>query len=210
MICMADSEWSERKEKAPREHNWKLLAKNKDFSWGKNIKKISSEILLQSLTNLFKNYFYQLDIKQGQFTGVAFDRVLKKKKLKAENLLTSTKYLLRYGRLWTLMTYYFRLCNGVHKQNTIEKWKKSYILPFPNNSDIGITKNYKGMNLTVIIAKLYDILLFSCIQLEKILGRIRTVFREINPASSNHWRSTCKKSRDNHIVGSKKNGVNVL
>ena len=52
----------------------------------------------------------------------------------------------------------------VYKQSTIEKWTKGCILPFPKKGDLGITKNYRGITLTAIAAKVYNALLLSCIQ----------------------------------------------
>ena len=38
--------------------------------------------------------------------------------------------------------------------------------PFLKKGDLRITKNYKGITVTVIAAKVYNYLLFNCIQLE--------------------------------------------
>ena len=66
-----------------------------------------------------------------------------------------------------------RLSNAVYKQNTIEKWMKDWILPFPKKDDLGITKNYSGKTLTAIAVKVYNTLILSCIwpEIEKTLSK---------------------------------------
>ena len=53
---------------------------------------------------------------------------------------------------------------------------------FPKKGDLRIIKNYRGITLTFIAAKIYYALLLYCIKLEvkKILfGKLRKVFVEI-------------------------------
>ena len=58
--------------------------------------------------------------------------------------------------------------NDLCKLNTIEKCTKGYILTFPKNCDLKITKNYKGIILSIIADKIYNVLLINCIRsLEK-------------------------------------------
>ena len=33
-------------------------------------------------------------------------------------------------------------CNAIYNQNTIDRWTKGCILPFPKKGDLGIAKNY--------------------------------------------------------------------
>ena len=49
-----------------------------------------------------------------------------------------------------------RYCNAVDKQNTIEKWTKACILPFPKKDDQGFAKKYQGISLASIAGKIYD------------------------------------------------------
>ena len=55
---------------------------------------------------------------------------------------------------------------------------KSCILPFPQKCDLGIVKNYRGIILTSIAAKVYNALLLNRIEseIEKILGKNQYVF----------------------------------
>ena len=57
-----------------------------------------------------------------------------------------------------------RHCNAVYNQNTINRWTKGYILPFPKKGDLGIAKNYQGITLTSIAAKIYNTLLWNCLE----------------------------------------------
>ena len=49
---------------------------------------------------------------------------------------------------------------------------KGCILPFPKNSDLGLAKNYQGITLTFIAAKIDNALLRNCIEpkSDNILG----------------------------------------
>ena len=64
-----------------------------------------------------------------------------------------------------------RHCNAVYNQNTINRWAKGCILPFPKKSDLGIAKSYRGITLTSIATKIYNALLRNRIEpkIEKIL-----------------------------------------
>ena len=89
----------------------------------------------------------QLDIKLGPFTQEELDSVLRKiKNRKAAGL---DDILLRH-------------CNAVYDQNTIDRWMKGCILPFPKKGDLGLAKNYRGITLTSIAAKIYNALLRNC------------------------------------------------
>ena len=52
-----------------------------------------------------------------------------------------------------------RQCNAVYSQNRIKRWTKGCILPFPKKGDHGRAKNYRGITLTSIAAKIYSALL---------------------------------------------------
>ena len=80
------------------------------------------------------------------------------KKLKTEKSQENNFWSMEDKKIW--------LCNAVHKQNTTEKLTNGCIFSFPKNGDFRITKNYKGITLTVIVAKVYNTLLLDCIQLE--------------------------------------------
>ena len=66
-----------------------------------------------------------------------------------------------------------RHCNAVYNQNTIDRWTKGCILPFPKKGDLGIAKNYIGITLISIADKIYNALLRNNIEpeTEKILTK---------------------------------------
>ena len=51
-----------------------------------------------------------------------------------------------------------RHCNAVYNQSPIDRWMKGCILPFPKKGDLGLAKNYRGITLTSIAAKIYNAL----------------------------------------------------
>ena len=57
-----------------------------------------------------------------------------------------------------------RHCNAVYNQNLIDRWMKGCILPFPKKGDLGLAKNYRGITLTSIAAKIYNALLRNHIE----------------------------------------------
>ena len=67
--------------------------------------------------------------------------------------------------------------NAVYKQNTTENWTKGCSLPFSENGDLGIIKNYRGITLTSIVAKVYNALLLNLIKPEsKVLRKNQNSF----------------------------------
>ena len=57
-----------------------------------------------------------------------------------------------------------RHCNAVYNQNPIDRWMKGCILPFPKKGDLRLAKNYWGITLTSIAAKIYNALLQNRIE----------------------------------------------
>ena len=67
------------------------------------------------------------------------------------------KYHQKYGRPDNSTTY----CSDTvmrYNQNPIERWTKGCILRFPKKDDLGLAKNYRGITLTSIAAKIYNTL----------------------------------------------------
>ena len=58
----------------------------------------------------------------------------------------------------------FSHSNVVYNQNIIDRWTKGCIFPFPKKSDLRLAKNYWGITLTSIAAKIYNALLRNCIE----------------------------------------------
>ena len=72
-----------------------------------------------------------------------------------------------------------RHCNGVYNQNPTDRWMKGCIPPFPKKGDLGIAKNYRGITLTSITAKIYNALLGNRIEpkIDNILRKNQNGFR---------------------------------
>ena len=55
-------------------------------------------------------------------------------------------------------------CNNVHNQDPINRWRKGCLLPIPKKGNLAITKNYRGITLTAIPAKIYNLMLLNRIR----------------------------------------------
>ena len=95
----------------------------------------------------------QLDIKLGPFTQEELDSVLRKiKNRKATGLDEIPPEVWKTRQFDDIL---LRHCNAVYNQNPIDRWMKGCILPFPKKGDLGLAKNYRGITLTSITAKIY-------------------------------------------------------
>ena len=70
-------------------------------------------------------------------------------------------------------------CNAVYNQNPIDRWMKGCIPLFPKNGDLRLAKNYRGITLTSIAAKIYNALLRNRIEpkIDNILRKNQNGFR---------------------------------
>ena len=119
----------------------------------------------------------QLDIKLGPFTKEELDSVLKKiKNRKAAELDEILPEVLKTRQFDDIL---LRQCNAAYSQNRIERWMKGCILPFPKKGDLGLAKNYRGITLTSIAAKIYNALLRNRIEpkIDNILRKNQNGFR---------------------------------
>ena len=68
---------------------------------------------------------------------------------------------------------------------------KGYILPFPKKGDLGLAKNYRGITLTSLAAKIYNALLRNRIEpkIDNILRKNQNGFGEIDPRPHKYWLS---------------------
>ena len=68
---------------------------------------------------------------------------------------------------------------------------KGCILPFPKKCDIGLAKNYRGITLTSIAAKIYNALLRNRIEpkIDNILRKTEMASEEIDPRPHKYWPS---------------------
>jgi len=88
------------------------------------------------------------------------------------------EYRQKYGRQIVSTNLLLKFCNDVYGQKPIDIWKKGCILPFPKKGDLGKAENYRGIPLTSIASKIYNLMLLSRIQpwMEKILRRSQNGF----------------------------------
>ena len=118
----------------------------------------------------------QLDIKLGLFTKEKLNSVLRKIKNRKATGLDEIP-----PKVWKTRQFddILRQCNAVYNQNRIERWMKGCILPFPKKGDLGLAKNYRGITLTSIAAKIYNALLRNRIEpiIENILRKNQNGFR---------------------------------
>ena len=120
------------------------------------------------------------------------------------------KYLQKYGRPKKFDNILLWHCNAVYNQNTIDRYTKGCMLPFPKKGNLGLAKNYWGITLTSIVAKIYNALLCNCIEpkIENLLRKNQDGFRRNRTTTSkilttylsNSWRYSCKKPRGNNII----------
>ena len=104
----------------------------------------------------------QLDIKLRLFTQEELDLVLRKiKNRKAAGLDEIPPEVWKTRQFDNILLQH---CNAVYNQNPIDRWMKGCILPFPKKGDLGLAKNYWGITLTSIAAKIYNVLLRNRIE----------------------------------------------
>ena len=142
----------------------------------------------------------QLDIKLGWFMQGELNSVLRRiYNRKATGLDEIPPKVWKTREFDNILLQY---CNAVYNQNTTDRWTKGCNLPFLKKGDLGIAKNYRGITLTSIAAKIYNALLNNCIEpkIEKILRKNQNGFqRNQSPditnfdKPSNSRRCSCKK-----------------
>ena len=76
--------------------------------------------------------------------------------------------------------------NTVYYQNPIDRWIKGCILPIHKKGDLGLAKNYRGITLTSIAAKIYNALLRNSIEpkIDNILRKNQNGFRRNRSTTS--------------------------
>ena len=125
----------------------------------------------------------QLDIKLSPFTKEP-DSVLRKiKNRKAAELDEISPEVWKTRQFDDIL---LRHCNAVYNQNRIERWMKGCILPFPKKGNLGLAKNYRGITLTSIAAKIYNAQLWNRIEpkIDNILRKNLNGFRRNRSTTS--------------------------
>ena len=125
-----------------------------------------------------------MDSKLGSFTQEELDSVLRKiKNRKAAGLDEIPP------EVWKTIQFDYillRHCNVVNNQNLIDTWMKGCILPFPKKGYLRLAKNYRGIALTSIAAKIYNAQLQNCIEpkIDNSLKKIQNGFRRNRSTTS--------------------------
>ena len=112
----------------------------------KNLLEKSPKITDEPITKIINN---QLDIKLRQFNQEELHVVLKIKNRKAADFDEIPPEVWKTRKFDDLLLQY---CNAIYNQNTIERWTKGCIFPFPKKGNLRIAKNYSGITLTSIMA----------------------------------------------------------
>ena len=131
----------------------------------------------------------QLDIKLGLFTQQELNLILRKmKNRKAAGLDEIPPEVWKTRQFDDILLWHW---NAVYNQNPIDRWMKGCILPFPKKGNLGLAKNYRGIALTSIAAKIYNALLRNHIEpkIDNILRRTKTASREIDLRLHKFWLS---------------------
>ena len=118
------------------------------------------------------------DIKQGVFTLNEIEQAIKSlPNRKAAGLDNIPCEVWKTGAFNSEL---LSFCNKVYNQHHIDAWNKSCILPFPKKGDLGLAKNYRGISLIPIAAKIYNRLLLNRIRphVERILRPNQNGFRQ--------------------------------
>ena len=102
------------------------------------------------------------------------------------------KYSQKYGRPGNSTTL-LQHCNAVYNQNTIDRWTKGCTLLFPKKGNLVLAKNYQGITLTFIAAKIYNAQLHNHTgpKIDNILRKNQNGFRRNTSIMSQiltiHW-----------------------
>ena len=131
-----------------------------------------------------RNISKKLDIKLGPFTKEELDSVLRRiKNRKAAGLDEIPPEVWKTRQFDDIL---LRQYNAVYSQNRTERWMKGCILPFPKKGDLGLAKNYGGITLTSIAAKIYNALLRNRIEpkIHNILRKNQNGFRRNRSTTS--------------------------
>ena len=117
----------------------------------------------------------QLDIKLGPSTQ-ELDSVLRKiKNRKAAGLDELPPEVWKSRQFNDILLWH---SNAIYNQNPIDRWIKGCILLFPKKGELGFAKNYRGIILTSIAARIYNALLRNHIEpkIENILRKNQNGF----------------------------------
>ena len=140
--------------------------------WQKHFKNLSgnqAKITDNEITPVFTE---ELNIKKGPFTMEELLKAVKSIKCGKARGLDEIPV-----EVWKLKEFHeilLECCNSVYQQEVISSWRKGCILPFPKKDNLNITKNYRGITLTAISAKIYNLMLLNRIDQQLTLCYVKT------------------------------------
>ena len=111
-----------------------------------------------------------MDIKLGPFTQEELDSVLRKIKNRKVTGLDEIPPVWKTRQFDDIL---LRHCNAVYNPNPIDRWMKGYVLTFLKKGDRRLAKNYRGITVTSIAAKIYNVRLRNGIE-----PKIDNIFRK--------------------------------
>ena len=125
-----------------------------------------------------------MDIKLGAFTPEELDSV--HRKIKNRKTAGLDKIPPEVWKTRQFDDILLRQSYTVYNQNLIDRWMKGCILPSPKKGDLGLAKNYRGITLTSIAAKIYNALLRNRIEpkIDNILRKNQYGFQRNRSATS--------------------------
>ena len=86
--------------------------------------------------------------------------LLKNKSIISKHVMEPWKYIIR--KFWSSI--FLKYFSHGYNQNPIDRWLEGCILSFPKNSDLGLAKNYRGITIISIAAKIYNAVLRNRIE----------------------------------------------
>ena len=120
----------------------------------------------------------ELNIQKGNFTAKELDIVLQKLQNGKSPGLDNIP-----AEVWKTREFdehLLTMCNSVYHQHPIDQWTKGCILPFPKKGNLSNVENYRGITLTAIAAKIYNLLLLNRLRpnIEMVLRCNQNGFRQ--------------------------------
>ena len=119
----------------------------------------------------------ELDIKKGLFTPDEIIIAVRSiQHGKAVGLDEIPAEVWKLGEFQEILLHF---CNSVYNQDPIKRWNEGCLLPFPKKVNLALTKNYRGITLTSIASKIYNLMLLNRIRpkIEDILRKNQNGFR---------------------------------
>ena len=120
----------------------------------------------------------KLDIKTGLFTSYELTKAIKS--IQSGKAVGLDEIPAEVWKLEDFQKFLLESCNSVYSHETIERWREGCILPFPKKGNLSLIKNYRGITLTSIAAKIFNLMILNRIrpEIDPILRKNQNVFRK--------------------------------